>query len=49
MHVIDSYVHNERIGVLVELSAESAYAIRTDEFKTLGWSDQPTFVASVHS
>jgi len=35
MHIIDSYIHNGRVGVLVELSAESDYATRTDEFKTL--------------
>jgi elongation factor Ts len=35
VHVIDSYVHNGRVAVLVELSAESDYATRTDEFKTL--------------
>ena len=35
MHIIDSYIHNRRIGVLVELYAESDYATRTDEFKTL--------------
>jgi len=35
MHVIDSYVHNGRVGVLVELSAESDYATQTDVFKTL--------------
>ena len=32
-HFIDSYVHNGRVAVLVELSAESDYAIRTEEFK----------------
>ena len=35
MHIIDSYVHNRRVGVLIELSAESDYATQTDEFKTL--------------
>lgn len=35
VHVIDSYVHAGRIGVLVELSCESDYATRTDEFKSL--------------
>jgi elongation factor Ts len=34
-HVIESYVHNGRIAVLVELSAESDFATRTDEFKSL--------------
>ena len=33
--VIESYVHNGRVGVLVELSAESDYGTRTDEFKSL--------------
>ena len=35
VHVIDSYVHNGRVAVLVELSTESDYATRTDEFKAL--------------
>ena len=35
IHIIDSYVHNGRVAVLVELSAESDYATRTDEFKGL--------------
>ncbi|HWG86740.1 MAG TPA: hypothetical protein VN679_03080 [Candidatus Acidoferrales bacterium] len=35
MHIIDSYVHNRRVGVLIELSAESDYATQTNEFKAL--------------
>jgi elongation factor Ts len=35
VRVIESYVHAGRIGVLVELSCESDYATRTDEFKSL--------------
>ena len=35
IHIIDSYAHNGRVAVLVELSAESDYATRTDEFKSL--------------
>jgi translation elongation factor EF-Ts len=35
VHVVDSYVHNGRVAVLVELSAESDYATQTDEFKAL--------------
>ena len=35
VQVIDSYVHNGRVAVLVELSAETDYAVRTDEFKRL--------------
>jgi translation elongation factor EF-Ts len=35
VNVIDSYVHAGRVGVLVELSAESDSATRTDQFKQL--------------
>jgi elongation factor Ts len=35
VRIIESYVHNGRVAVLVELSVESDYAARTDEFKTL--------------
>lgn len=33
--VIDSYVHNGRIGVLVELNCETGFVARTDDFKVL--------------
>ena len=33
VHIIEGYVHNGRVAVLVELSADSDYATRTDEFK----------------
>ena len=35
VHVIESYVHNGRVAVLVELSAESDYALRTEEFRSV--------------
>ena len=35
IHVIDSYVHDRRIAVLIQLRAESDYATRTDEFQHL--------------
>ena len=35
VRIIESYVHNGRVAVLVELSAESDYAIRTEEFKSV--------------
>lgn len=35
VYVIDSYVHNGRVAVLVEMAAESDYATRTDEFKSV--------------
>jgi len=31
--VIHSYVHNGRIGVLIELAAETDFCIRTPEFQ----------------
>lgn len=33
--VIDSYIHDDRIGVLVELNCETDFVARTEEFKTL--------------
>lgn len=33
--IVDSYVHNGRIGVLVELNCETDFVARTDDFKTL--------------
>lgn len=33
--VIDSYVHDGRIGVLVEVNCETDFVARTDEFKAL--------------
>jgi len=33
--VVDAYVHNGRVGVLVELRCETDFVARTDEFKTL--------------
>jgi elongation factor Ts len=33
--VVDSYIHNGRIGVLVELNCETDFVARTDDFKTL--------------
>jgi elongation factor Ts len=32
--VIQSYVHSEKIGVLVEINCETDFVARTDEFKT---------------
>jgi len=32
--IIESYLHQRRVGVLVEISAESDFAPLTDEFKT---------------
>lgn len=34
IRIIEAYVHNGRIAVLVELSAGSDFATRTDEFRT---------------
>lgn len=33
--IIESYVHDGRIGVLVELNCETDFVARTDDFKTL--------------
>ena len=33
--LIESYVHNGRVGVLVELRCETDFVVRTDEFKHL--------------
>ncbi len=33
--VVEAYVHNGRIGVLVELLCETDFVARTDEYKTL--------------
>jgi elongation factor Ts len=33
--IIESYVHNEKIGVLVELNCETDFVARTDDFKRL--------------
>jgi elongation factor Ts len=33
--IIDSYVHGERIGVLVEVNCETDFVARTDDFKDL--------------
>lgn len=33
--LIESYVHDNRIGVLVELNCETDFVARTDDFKTL--------------
>ena len=33
--VIDSYIHDNRIGVLVELNCETDFVARTEEFKAL--------------
>ncbi len=33
--IIESYVHNGRVGVLVELRCETDFVARTDEFKNL--------------
>lgn len=33
--VVDSYIHNGRIGVLVELNCETDFVARTDDFKAL--------------
>lgn len=33
--VVESYVHNGRVGVLVELRCETDFVARTDEFKHL--------------
>ena len=33
--IIDTYVHSERIGVLVELNCETDFVARTKDFKTL--------------
>lgn len=33
--IIESYVHNGRVGVLVELRCETDFVARTDEFKHL--------------
>jgi len=34
MGVIESYVHGEKIGVLVEINCETDFVARTDDFKT---------------
>lgn len=33
--IIDSYVHDNRIGVLIELNCETDFVARTDDFKSL--------------
>lgn len=33
--LIESYVHNERIGVLVDLRAETDFVVRSEPFRTL--------------
>ena len=33
--IIESYIHNNRIGVLVELNCETDFVARTEEFKVL--------------
>ena len=33
--IVDSYVHESRIGVLIELNCETDFVARTDDFKTL--------------
>jgi len=33
--VIDAYIHNDRVGVLIELDCETDFVAKTDEFKTL--------------
>lgn len=33
--LVDSYVHSNRIGVLVEVNCETDFVARTDDFKTL--------------
>ena len=33
--LVDSYVHSDRIGVLVEVNCETDFVARTDDFKTL--------------
>jgi len=33
--LIESYIHNERIGVLVDVRAETDFVVRSDEFRTL--------------
>lgn len=50
--VIASYIHMDKIGVLVELNCETDFVARTDDFKTLGKdiamqvaSMQPQFVS----
>lgn len=33
--VVEAYVHQEKVGVLVELRSETDFVARTDDFKTL--------------
>ncbi|MBS3902968.1 MAG: translation elongation factor Ts [Anaplasmataceae bacterium] len=33
--LIESYIHNERIGVLIDLRAETDFVVRSDDFKKL--------------
>ena len=33
--VIDAYIHNNRVGVLLELHCETDFVAKTDEFKSL--------------
>ena len=33
--IVDSYIHESRIGVLIELNCETDFVARTDDFKTL--------------
>ena len=33
--IIEGYIHNGRIGVMVEFAAETEYTFRTDAFKSL--------------
>jgi elongation factor Ts len=33
--LVESYIHNERIGVLLRLSAETDFVVRSEPFKTL--------------
>jgi elongation factor Ts len=33
--ILESYIHNSRVGVLLELRCETDFVARTDDFKTL--------------
>ena len=39
--IIESYVHGDRIGVLVELNCETDFVARTDDFRTSSSRDCP--------
>lgn len=53
--VVSSYVHDERVGVLVELNCETSFVAKTEEFRTLAKdialhiaATNPEFISADH-